>query len=115
MTGSLDGNDPAVRVELEQQGVNIIDWGMLERGEVADSAIEALIVCAHAPVGEALLDRLPNLRVVSNYGVGIDHIDLVGCRARNIDVGNTPNVLTDATCDSDMGVIRTNAVTALQA
>ena len=98
-TGSLDENDPAVRVQLERQGVSIVSWEAHECGEVTAADIGALIICAHAPVDDALLDKFPNLRVVSNYGVGVDHIDRAACRARGIPVGNTPNVLSDATCD----------------
>ncbi len=42
---------------------------------------------------------LPNVRVVANYGVGYDRIDLEACRARGIVVTNTPGVLDAATAD----------------
>lgn len=45
------------------------------------------------------LGRLTNLRVIANYAVGYDNIDLAAAAARNIAVGNTPDVLTDATAD----------------
>ena len=50
-------------------------------------------------VDAALLDACPRLRVVSNYAVGTDNVDLEACRARGIPVGRTPDVLTDATAD----------------
>ena len=50
-------------------------------------------------VDDELLDQLPALKVVSNMAVGVDNIDLKACRARSIQVGNTPGVLTDATAD----------------
>lgn len=40
-----------------------------------------------------------HLRVVSTMSVGYDHVDVEACRARNIAVGNTPDVLTDTTAD----------------
>ncbi|MBN2445405.1 MAG: D-glycerate dehydrogenase, partial [Phycisphaerae bacterium] len=40
-----------------------------------------------------------NLRIVANYAVGFDNIDLGACRARGIRVSNTPGVLTNATAD----------------
>ena len=47
-----------------------------------------------------LLDLMGgSVRVVSNYGVGVDHIDLAACTVRSIVVGNTPGVLTEATAD----------------
>ncbi len=45
------------------------------------------------------LDRCPKLRAIANYAVGYDNIDLEATRARGIAVGNTPDVLTDATAD----------------
>src|SRR5690554_6267815 len=56
-------------------------------------------------VDVALLDRLPNLRVVSNMAVGYDNVDLQACAARNIAVGHTPGVLTDATADLTMALL----------
>jgi glyoxylate reductase len=45
------------------------------------------------------LDLLPGLRVVANYGVGYDRIDLEACLERGIVVTNTPGVLDAATAD----------------
>ncbi len=47
----------------------------------------------------ALLDACPALRVVANYAVGFDNIDVSACTERGIAVGNTPGVLTEATAD----------------
>ncbi len=41
----------------------------------------------------------PRLRVVSNYAVGFDNIDVNACAARGVAVGNTPGVLTETTAD----------------
>jgi glyoxylate reductase len=57
--------------------------------------VEGLIV-ANAAVP---FDLLPSLRVVANYGVGYDRIDLETCRERRIVVTNTPGVLDAATAD----------------
>jgi glyoxylate reductase len=46
-----------------------------------------------------LIDRAPSLRAISNYAVGYDNIDLGAASARGIPVGNTPDVLTEATAD----------------
>jgi glyoxylate reductase len=51
-------------------------------------------------VDDAFLDAAgPRLKVVSNYAVGYDNIDVPACARRGIAVGNTPGVLTDTTAD----------------
>jgi glyoxylate reductase len=50
-------------------------------------------------VDRELLDLCPRLRVVSNYAVGFDNIDVDAATERGIAVGNTPDVLTDTTAD----------------
>jgi lactate dehydrogenase-like 2-hydroxyacid dehydrogenase len=51
-------------------------------------------------VDDEFLDAAgPQLRVVSNYAVGFDNIDVPACTRRGIPVGNTPGVLTDTTAD----------------
>ena len=46
-----------------------------------------------------LMDAAPKLKVVSNYAVGFNNIDVPEATSRGICVGNTPGVLTDATAD----------------
>jgi len=51
-------------------------------------------------VDDALLDAAgPGLKVVSNYAVGYDNIDVPACARRGIAVGNTPGALTETTAD----------------
>jgi lactate dehydrogenase-like 2-hydroxyacid dehydrogenase len=49
---------------------------------------------------KALIDALPNLRVISSFGVGLDAIDLDAARARGVAVGHTPDVLNDCVADT---------------
>lgn len=71
---------------------------------------EALLAQIHGAAGAivVLSDRIdaefldaagPSLRVVANYAVGIDNIELAACRTRNVRVTNTPGVLSEATAD----------------
>jgi len=46
-----------------------------------------------------------NLRLVANFGTGVDHIDLAAARERGITVTNTPGVLTEDTADMTMALI----------
>jgi glyoxylate reductase len=51
-------------------------------------------------VDSEFLDRAgPQLRVVSNYAVGFDNVDVPACTRRGVPVGNTPGVLTETTAD----------------
>jgi glyoxylate reductase len=60
-------------------------------------------VNALAVVGERIddetLDLFPNLKIVANYGVGYDTVDVEACAARGVVVTNTPGVLTAATAE----------------
>ena len=61
------------------------------------------------PIDQVLLDSAPRLRVISNMAVGFDNIDIAACTRRNIPVGNTPGVLTDATADLAMALLLASA------
>ncbi len=81
-------------------GVGKIEWLPWEialdgRGEPVDG----IYTYGHVPVDSAMLDRLNGVRVISNYGVGVDHIDIAAAAARGIPVGNTPGILDGATAD----------------
>jgi glyoxylate reductase len=57
--------------------------------------VEAVVV-ANEPVP---LDLFPSLRLIANFGVGYDRIDVAACSARGVAVANTPGVLDAATAD----------------
>ena len=69
------------------------------------SQADGLLSMVADQVDEALLDAAPNLRAIANYAVGTDNIDLEAAAARGIPVGNTPDVLTDATADLAFALI----------
>jgi glyoxylate reductase len=68
---------------------------MRERTAQADG----LLSLVTDPVGADLLDASPRLKAIANMAVGTDNIDLEAAAERDIPVGNTPDVLTDATAD----------------
>ena len=59
--------------------------------------------------GEIMDAAGPQLRVVSNYAVGFNNIDLQAAANRGISVGNTPDVLTDATADMAFALLIASA------
>lgn len=64
---------------------------------VAD--VEGLLSLLTDKVDAQLMDEAPKLKVVSNYAVGFDNVDIPEATKRGIIVGNTPGVLTDTTAD----------------
>ena len=70
---------------------------------VADA--EGVLGSAMLPVDAGVLDAAPRLRVVSNFGVGFDNVDVAAATARGILVCNTPGVLSDAVADLTIGLI----------
>jgi glyoxylate reductase len=91
-----DGPLAADILELLAGRVKWLPWeAAAQRSVPAD----AVYTYGHPLVDGPLLDRLPGVKVVSNYGVGVDHIDLAAARERGIPVGNTPGILDGATAD----------------
>lgn len=60
---------------------------------------EGLLALLTDPVDAELIAAAPELRVISNYAVGVDNVDVPAATARGIPVGHTPDVLTDSTAD----------------
>jgi glyoxylate reductase len=69
------------------------------RAQLAAVDPEALICTVSDRIDAAALDAAPRLRAIANYAVGYDNIDVAAAAARGIAIGNTPDVLTDATAD----------------
>src|SRR5438270_154377 len=60
---------------------------------------EGLVALLTDKIDAALLDAAPKLKVVSNFAVGFNNIDVPAATQRGVAVGDTPGVLTDATAD----------------
>ena len=84
----------------ELDDVEVVEWPLAgERPEA-----EVLVVVG-AVVDEAALELLPALRLVANYGVGYDDIDVAACAQRGVAVTNTPDALGVATADLTMALV----------
>ena len=59
----------------------------------------------HLPVNGKLMDALPKLEIVANFGVGVDQINLDDAKARNIIVTNTPDVLNECVADTAIALV----------
>lgn len=70
------------------------------------AGVDGLLALLTDRVDDELLDAAgPQLKVVSNFAVGYDNIDVAACARRGIPVGNTPGVLTEATADLAMTLL----------
>jgi lactate dehydrogenase-like 2-hydroxyacid dehydrogenase len=64
------------------------------------AGVDGVLTLLTDRVDDEFLDAAgPGLRVVSNYAVGFDNVDVAACARRGIPVGNTPGVLTETTAD----------------
>lgn len=94
---------PAVmeRLELETKLAWHREDRVATRAEVISGAkgCDAVLCTILDRVDAELLDACPGLKVVANFGVGFNNIDVTAATTRRIPVTNTPGVLTDATAD----------------
>lgn len=67
--------------------------------------IAAIATSGGAGVASEIINACPNLKLIAIYGVGYDGIDLALCRARNIQISNTPDVLTGDCADLAVGMM----------
>jgi glyoxylate reductase len=84
----------------ELQDVEEVEWPL-----AADQPDAEVLVVVGAVVDHAVLDLLPRLRLVANYGVGYDGIDVAACARRGVAVTNTPDALGVATADLTMALV----------
>ena len=82
-------------------------WEASDRDAALKGAahIRGLAHFGHARVDGKLMDALPKLEIISNFGVGVDQIDLEAAKKRGIIVTNTPNVLNECVADCAMSLV----------
>jgi lactate dehydrogenase-like 2-hydroxyacid dehydrogenase len=66
--------------------------------------VRALATFGAAGADAKLMDALPKLELISNFGVGVDAIDLDAAKKRGVIVTNTPDVLNDCVADTAMAL-----------
>jgi glyoxylate reductase len=67
--------------------------------------VDGVLSTTRVPFDEEVFDAAPKLRVVSNFGVGYDNVDVDAATRHGVLVCNTPGVLSDAVADLTMGII----------
>lgn len=95
---------------LEDAGYTVEVWDgdlpvprdvLLEKAQSADGILSLL----SDAIDDELLQQAPNLKVISNFAVGYDNIDVDAATRRGIHVGHTPDVLTETTADTAFTLI----------
>jgi lactate dehydrogenase-like 2-hydroxyacid dehydrogenase len=71
--------------------------------------IRGIATEANRGADRALIAALPNLEVISVFGVGTDSVDLAAARERNIPVSNTPDIIADEVADLAIGLMLASA------
>jgi lactate dehydrogenase-like 2-hydroxyacid dehydrogenase len=67
--------------------------------------VRGLATFGPMPVDGALMDQLPKLEIISNFGVGVDAINLEDAKKRGIIVTNTPDVLNECVADTALALV----------
>lgn len=99
---------PSAEAQLESVFDLTSIHGLDELSTLTDdqlAAIAGIVTFGHIKIDAALLDKVPNARMVGNFGVGYDTVDAKTCAARGLVVTNTPDVLTDETADTAVGLL----------
>ena len=100
--------EPVERALSERFDVVLNDSDQpLSQAELAAAMSEFDVLCPTVSdrIDSAVIAGGDRVRLIANYGVGFDHIDLAAADAKGIAVSNTPGVLTDATADLALTLI----------
>ncbi|KAG2215988.1 hypothetical protein INT46_007048 [Mucor plumbeus] len=96
---------PQTQARLLEQNFELIQWDQdssIPRDVLLEKVkgVDALFCLLTEKIDDEVLDAAgPQLKVIATMSVGYDHIDVSAVKARNIKLGYTPDVLTDATAD----------------
>jgi glyoxylate reductase len=69
------------------------------------SEADAAVTLLSDPITRRVLEHNPNLRIVSNFAVGYNNVDVAAARELGVTITNTPGVLTEATADLTMALL----------
>ncbi|MBS3901343.1 MAG: D-glycerate dehydrogenase [Dethiobacter sp.] len=98
-----------IAAECEMQ-VNPYDRVMTRQElEEAIKEVDGILCLLTDSIDASLLNLNPNLKVLANYAVGFNNIDVAACTQRRIAVSNTPGVLTETSADLAWALIMTVA------
>lgn len=89
------------------QDYSVFEWSKIgaKQKEVLAAECQVLLASGESKVDASLINQIPNLKLIAVFGVGYDGVDVDAAFARNIQVTNTPNVLTDDVADLGMALM----------
>ncbi|GJQ61513.1 MAG: D-glycerate dehydrogenase [Melioribacteraceae bacterium] len=88
-------------VDVFEEDRSITNDEILSRGASAD----ALLTLLTDKITPEIIDSLPNLKIISNYAVGFNNIDVAHAKHKNVVVTNTPDILTYATAELAVSLV----------
>lgn len=95
---------PDLRERLSLHRMELVETGELDGSEALRASIKGIVRRTGA-VDAAVMDRLPSLEMIANFGVGYDLVDISQAVRRAIAVSNTPDVLDDEVADFTVGLL----------
>ena len=98
-----DGPLDSTVLDFSGSAIQFLAWEVAVEG--TSESVDGIYTYGHPHLDGPMLDQLPGVRVISNYGVGVDHINVPDAAARGIPVGNTPNILDGATADTGFALL----------
>jgi lactate dehydrogenase-like 2-hydroxyacid dehydrogenase len=99
---------PPTLQELEETYIVHKLWLAADRDALLASLadrIDAVATSGTKGIDDATMAKLPKLKMVSHFGVGVDSLDTQAAKRRGIMVSNTPDVLTDDVADIAIGLL----------
>lgn len=107
ITRKLPGN---IEKQLRREGFTVSTFKedrpithkeFIEKGKIADAIISLLT----DKINKSVIDQLKKCKVIANYAVGYNNIDIEYAKSKGIVVTNTPDILTDATADLAVSLV----------
>ena len=95
----------AFTTELPQEGFHrlagrgLTDWVMIHGEDSAWQEAEILVSTFDYPVPREMIESMPKLKLIANFGAGYNNIDIDACRERGIRVTNTPQPVVEPTAE----------------
>lgn len=107
ITRSLPGN---IEKLLREEGHTVTKFNKdypISKSELIKNAknADAVICLLTDPIDKEIIDHLEKCKVIANYAVGYNNIDVEYARSKGIIVTNTPDILTDATADIAVALV----------